>query len=64
MTTELPIVDLTSLPIERQAEEYYLRLERGRTHKDAVEVVFYINRFARTCAELAWSLPSAFHLAT
>lgn len=54
MTSQSPIVDLSSLPVDLQAVEYHYRLERGRTHPKAVKCTFLINRVAREIAESSW----------
>jgi hypothetical protein len=49
-----PIVDLLSLPIDLQAEEYRFRLERGKVHPNAIKVRFRIHRTAKEIAESDW----------
>jgi hypothetical protein len=54
MKSDSPIVDLSSLPIDLQAEEYHFRLERGKVHPNAVTVVFIIDKIAKAVVDSGW----------
>ena len=59
----LPVVDLNALPVEFQVVEYRYRLERGKSHPNAVKVRFHMNGTARAVADSDW-YSGAFFLAS